>query len=197
MNLQLPPLPPLQGLRREEKRSNISEMTLLMPSHTAARKFPPGFPHLYRGACHCPNTSVPNHPGTDTKRHCHTFFTAMRRQASSVWEMPHPDKKRRVKNVLYCPGKRVGVDDKLVIRYWRCCCDKQEHTRNLKCTRWCGRNNISQVDFKLTINLGIKLQVSQDSFNLFLCCFLVGFFHFLQLIQTAQQNDQNYQNIKL
>lgn len=34
----------------------------------------------------------------------------------------HSEKKGRVENVLYCPGKRVGVNDKLIIwNWWRCC----------------------------------------------------------------------------
>lgn len=35
----------------------------------------------------------------------------------------HPDQKRRVENVLNCPGKGLWVDDKLVIQYRRRCCD--------------------------------------------------------------------------
>lgn len=43
------------------------------------------------------------------------------------------------------------------------------------------------MDFELTIILVITLQVSQDPFNFFLCRFLLGVFHFLQLTDKINE----------
>lgn len=148
------------------------------------------FSHLYKAIWHYPGTSVPNHPETQ-QQHCHACWPSLEGKQAQLkhigTQTAHPDQKGRVENVLDCPRERAGVDDELVIRYWGCCCCTNKHTwAHKKKTQW-WNVRVCEVDFELTIILVITLQVSQDPFNFFLCRFLLGVFHFLQLTDKINE----------
>lgn len=73
--------------------------------------------HLYKADWNRPGISEQTRPKTQGR----VSFPLQSLEGSDEWASTHPNQEGGVENVLYGPGERVGVNDKLIIWYWAGC----------------------------------------------------------------------------